>query len=258
MVAVSVALALATLSASCGRTLDVGQDPDFLWWTDHETGGLDDWTRGGAAGGSTYEAGGGSVSVGSGVARSGRYALVSMAGAAGTTSAGQASRHGPTTPAHYGAWFYLPAAATPATYWVFFSFHATDAGAGDIALWDLNLADAGGGALTLQLLRHDTGDVTPAAPPLTVPRGRWFQVQADFHPAADDTGALRISLDGALAFDVEGATLPAGASISNVTWTLGTITDGLMPAPATLYADDAFIATRQIDYRAPPFWRPGD
>ena len=249
------AFAVWALGAGCGRTLDLGMDPDFVWWTDHETANLDDWTRGGASSGSTYATGGGAISVATGVARSGRYALVSTAGAAGATSAGQATRRNSNEAAYYGAWFFLPTAATPATYWVFFSFHSTDDAGNDSALWDLKLADASGGALGLQLLRHDTGNVTPAAP-LTVPLGRWFQVQAFFRPATDATGALRIWLDGTLAFDVEGATLNPGASSSGVAWTIGTITDGLTPAPATLYADDAFIATRQIDVRAPPFWRP--
>jgi hypothetical protein len=248
-------LAACVLAAGCGRTIDVGQDPDFYWWTDHETGALDDWTRGGPGEGWTYAAGGGAVTVGTGVARSGRYALVSTGGAAGTTSAGQATRRGPGAAAYYGAWLYLPAPALPATYWVFFSFHTRTPAGNDTALWDLKLADAGAGTLGLQLLHHDTGNLTPISMP-AAPLGRWFQVQAFFAPALDDTGALRVWLDGTLAFDFAGPTINAGASGADVTWTLGTITDGLTPAPATLYADDAFIAKRQVDFRAPPFWRP--
>jgi hypothetical protein len=248
-------LAACVLAVACGRTIDVGPDPDFYWWTDHETGTLDDWTRGGPGEGWTYAAGGGAISVGTGVARSGRYALVSTAGAAGSTSAGQATRRGPGTAAYYGAWLYLPAAAQPATYWVFFSFHTRDPAGNDTALWDLKFAETGAGTLGLQLLRHDTGNVTPT-PMLTVPLGRWFQVQAYLAPALDATGALRVWLDGQVAFDVEGATLDPGGSAADVTWTLGTITDGLTPAPTILYADDAFIAKRQVDFRAPPFWRP--
>jgi hypothetical protein len=250
-VAVFVALALG---AACGP-LDLGPDPDFLWWTDHETGGLDDWLRGGDAAGTSYVAGGGDVSVQTGLARSGRYALRSMAGVAGTTSAGQVTRRGLGVAAFYGAWFYLPAFAHPATYWVFFSFHGDDGAGGDTALWDLKLADAGNGTLELQLLHHDTGDVTPLQH-VAVPLGRWFQVQAFLRPAADDTGHLQIWLEGVPIFDLSGATTPV-ATLS-VSWTLGSITDGLTPTPTSLFADDAFVAKRQIAPTAPPFWRPSN
>ncbi|HEX4405690.1 MAG TPA: heparin lyase I family protein [Polyangia bacterium] len=250
----ALALALActlAVASGCGKPLDLGPDPDFLWWSDHETGGLDDWLRGGTSAGTTYATGGGAISVQPGLARSGRYALVSTAGAAGAMSAGQVTRHGLVDDAYYGAWFYLPATATPATYWVFFSFHADD---GNVALWDVKLGPEGAsGTLELQLLSHVTGDVTPLEH-VTVPLGRWFQVQVFLHPAADASGALRVWLDGASVFDVAGPTTNAAASA--LAWTVGTITDGLTPAPTTLYVDDAFIAKRRVDTNGPPFWRP--
>jgi Polysaccharide lyase len=252
MIALASVLALAS---GCGKPLDLGTDPDFLWWSDHETGGLEDWLRGGTAAGATYATGGGAISVQPGLARSGRYALVSTAGAAGATTAGQVTRLGLREDAYYGAWFYLPASATPATYWVFLSFHSDDgSGGGNVALWDLKLASVdAGGTLELQLLNHDTGDVAPLAH-VAVPLGRWFQVQAFLHAAADASGALRVWLDGAPVYDVAGPTTTAAAPA--ISWTVGTITDGLAPAPTTLYIDDAFIAKRRIDADAPPFWRP--
>jgi hypothetical protein len=251
----TAALATLGLGAACGGPLDLGSDPDFLWWTDHETGGLDDWLRGGTAAGSSYIAGGGDVAVQTGLARSGRFALTSTAGAAGTTSAGQVTRRGLSVAAYYGAWVYLPAFALPASYWVFFSFHGDDGAGGDSALWDLKLADAGTSTLELQLLRHDAGDLVPQQH-VPVPFGRWFQVEAFLRPASDDTGRLQIWLDGTPIYDVSGAT--TAAATPAVSWSLGSITDGLSPAPASLTFDDAFIAKREIAASAPPFWRRGD
>jgi hypothetical protein len=244
---------VAAFIGGCGP-LDLGPDPDFSWWSDHETGGLEDWLRGGSTAGSTYATGGGAVSVQPGISRSGRFALSSTAGAAGGTSAGQVTRRGLRGDAYYGAWFYLPAAARPATYWVFFAFHGDDGnGGGDVGLWDVKLAPVDvAGSLELQLLHHDTGDVAPLAH-VAVPLGRWFQVQAFLHPATDASGRLQVSLDGAPVFDVVGATATAAAPA--IAWTLGTITDGLTPATATLFIDDAFIATRRIDPGSAPFWR---
>jgi hypothetical protein len=243
---VLVSLALG----GCGSTnapVDLGPDPAFLWWTDHESGDLGDWTRGGAAEGASYENGGGAVGVGAGLARSGRFALESTT-PAGATAAAQVTRKSALAPdGYYGAWFYVPAFARPATYWVFFSFHS----GADVVLWDLKLAATDAGALTLQLLRHDTGDVTPLRD-VVVPVGRWFQVQAHYQATGAAGDALRIWLDDALVFEVVG---PDPGSAAGVSWILGSITDGLAPGPVTLSIDDAFIATRRIDPHAPPFWR---
>ena len=87
-----------------------------------------------------------------------------------------------------------------------------------------------------------------------MPLGRWFQVQAFLHAANDASGALRVWLDGAQIFDITGPTTTTAAPA--IAWTVGTITDGLTPAPTAVYVDDAFIARRRIDPDAPPFWRP--
>jgi hypothetical protein len=249
--AVGAALLCAAALAGCGgrAPVDLGVDPDFLWWSDHETGDLQDWLRGAPDLGASYTSGGGSVTVQAGMARSGTHALVSTVPVpAGTQLAAQVTRTGSLpTHAYYGAWFYVPSFARPTTYWVFFSFHAGTS----TPLWDLKLAALPDDTLTLQLLHHDSGDVA-ALRARTVPLGRWFQVQAFYQTAGDATDALRIWQDGELIFDVEG---PETTPVADLGWTVGTLTDGLTGGPNTLSVDDAFIATRQIDARGPPFWR---
>jgi hypothetical protein len=243
-----VALALA----GCGNDpVDLGTDPAFVWWTDHETGDLADWTRGGTAMGASYEIAGGTIGVQRDHTRSGHFALVSTTPGGtpptGAMTAGQVTRRSAESPdGYYGAWFYVPAFARATTYWVFFSFHS----GADVVLWDVKLAPTDAGALTLQLFHHDTGDVPPLRA-ITVPLGTWFQVQAYYRAKGDAADVLRIWLDDALAFEVEGPDAAAG-----VAWTLGSITDGLAPGPVSLLIDDAFIATHRIDPHAPPFWRP--
>jgi hypothetical protein len=246
-------LLVALTGCDAGSPVNLGPDPDFLWWTDHETGDLQDWLRDGPGVGSSYASGGSGVQVATGPARSGRFALSSTVpgpGAGGVLIA-QVTRTGSlAAAAYYGAWFYVPAFARPATYWVFFAFH----GAANAGLWDLKLAATGPDTLGLQLLHRDTGDVTPVRA-LPVPTGRWFQVQAYYRAAGDAADALRVWQDGVLVFDVEGAIAPVPPAAGGGSWTLGTVSDGLDPGPSVLWLDDAFIATRQIDAHAPPFWR---
>jgi hypothetical protein len=252
LAAKAAVLAGAILSlAGCGATdapVNLGQDPAFVWWSDHESGDLADWTRGGDALGGSYENGGGTIGVVAEPAHSGRFALVSTTPAS-TGAAAQVSRKSAAPPdGYYGAWFYVPAFARPAVYWVFFSFHS----GANVPLWDLKLAATDAGTMTLQLFHPDTGDVTPLRD-VTVPIGRWFQVQAYYRATGDPADVLRFWLEDELVFEVTGPDAPGAAG---VLWILGTITDGLAPGPVALSIDDAFIATHRIDPRAPPFWRP--
>jgi Polysaccharide lyase len=253
---VALASALASVSGACtDAPADLGSDPDFLWWTDHESGDLSDWTRGGPDHGSTYVVTG-DVSVTTEQRRSGTHALRSTVAPAGAQAAAEVWLGGFATPAAtYGAWFFLPAEATPATYWVFFSFHARPLGGADLPLWDLKLA-RGAAGLELALLDHGgAGDVTPAAH-VPVPIGRWFQVEATFVPAGDASGRLQIWLDGALVFDIEGArTVAPGTAPSDVAWAVGSLTDGLAPAAVPLYVDDAYVSKRRLGPGFPAFWR---
>jgi hypothetical protein len=246
--------ALLLAAGACGgEPVNLGPDPDFLWWSDHETGDLADWSRGGTDLGATY-AQGGEVAVTADQARSGTHALRSTvtAPAANGQSAAQIWRSGLDAPAaYYGAWFLLPATAQPTSFWVFFSLRARTAPNGDVPLWDVKLA---GAQPELQLLQHDTGDVAPLAH-VPVPVGRWFHVEAFYVPAADASGRLQLWLDGTPIYDLSGPTAPADAATAPVTWTLGTITDGLTPAPATLFVDDAYVSRRRLGPGFPPFWR---
>ncbi|HVZ71551.1 MAG TPA: heparin lyase I family protein [Polyangia bacterium] len=251
----ALVVALATTVGACSDApLSLGADPDFLWWSDHESGDLSDWTRTSDTGsGATYVVGG-DVAVSTDRARSGTHALRSTVTATGSTAA-QIFRAGfGARAAYYGAWFSLPASATPASYWVFFSFHARMASGADVALWDVKLAPGADG-LELALLHHDSGDVAPVAH-VAVPLDRWFQVESSFVASPGADGRLQVWLDGALAFDVAGPTSPADPSTAPVTWTVGTNTDGLTPTPATLYIDDAYVSKRRLGPDFPVFWRP--
>jgi hypothetical protein len=248
---------LACVGLACSdEPVSLGPDPDFLWWSDHETNDLSDWTRGGSALGATYSQGG-DVAVTTEQHRSGAHALRSTVTAppGGPQAAAQIWRAGfAEEKAYYGAWFLLPAAATPTTYWVFCSFHLRTPSGADLALWDVKLAWTGLN-LELALLHHDSGDVVPFAR-VPIPIGRWFQIEAELEPRPDANGRLRIWLDGALAFDVQGPTSSADAASAPITWEVGTLTDGLTPVTGTLYVDDAYVSLRQLGPGFPPFWRP--
>ena len=254
---VSLLLMLGLCSCS-GKAIDLGRDPEILWWTDHETGDLSDWHRGAN---SSWLAYGGTLAVDTQQARSGRYSLDAQALAApkGTTSAAMLLRTGDLPQAaYYSAWFYLPTSATSFDYWLIFKFRSRtpDPNPVDVELWDIDLTSQGS-ELELRVFHHastaDGGigsEIAPATP-LAVPRDRWFQVEAYLRAAPDDTGELVIWQDGNVLYDIHGPSAPS----AYLQWSVGSAAESLGKGVARAFVDDAAISLRELGPDTPPFWR---
>ena len=253
-----VAAALAT----CGcAPADVGQDPNFIWWTDHETGNLADWDQGGSHW--TYPQGQADLEVVTlpNPTRSGKYSLMSSvrSQSTGTQAAAQALRTGGLpTEAYYSAWYYLPSPITQTTYWAFFQYRSrTDAADDSTALnvWDLEVLVDDNGAMYLSLYLHAFGSVSTArtdAHTPSIPIGQWFQVEAFLRAVNDTTGRLTIWLNGTQIFDVKPqATMPS----DYIEWVVGGLSESINPDPAVVFVDDAAVTKRQLGPNFPVFWR---
>jgi hypothetical protein len=109
-------------------------------------------------------------------------------------------------------------------------------------LFDLDLTNLDGGGMSLRLYDHRTGDrpldvVAPA-----VPIGAWFQLEAFYRAAPDRTGRVTYFLNGAPIVDVQGPTAPTPW----VEWEACSIGEGLDPAPAVLFIDDAAVSRERV------------
>jgi hypothetical protein len=246
-------------ATACGQgAIGLGADPDFFWFTDHETGDTTDWERGGSELGATYTTQGGELAVVTGPARSGRHALRSTLSTPSTAMASQAAalRQG-TLPqeAYYSAWFFLPSPASLLTdgYWVFLKWRGRTNPNDDtslVDLWDLDLERLADGQMSTYFYHHSTGRLPPLPNHPTVPIGRWFQIEAFFRAASDGGGQITIWQDGALIFDVRGT--PTAPS-SWILWSVGSIGQLLQPANPVLYLDDAAITRRRLGPTFPAF-----
>jgi len=250
----------AVALATCGcAPADLGQDPNILWWTDHETGDLTDWDRGGAHWAFTE----GTLEIATlpNPTRSGKYSLKSSVKtqAAGTQSAAQALRTGGLpTEAYYSAWYYFPALIINTNYWAFFQYRSrTDAADDTTALniWDLEVITDSNRAMYLSLYRHafdsvqvNRWDVTTPS----IPVGQWFQVEMFLRATNDSSGRLTVWFNGALIFDVSGQpTMPS----SYIEWVVGGGTEVIDPSPAIMFIDDAAVSKRRLGPDFPVFWR---
>lgn len=265
-----VIFAVAVTSPACSAPpMNVGQDPDILWWTDHETGDTSDWLQGGSDAGQIYVLStspfdSATLVVSPGVARSGRFAMRSTVttGVVGPPVTTLAIRKGPSLPAeaYYSAWFYVPAASTPVNYWLCFKFRSRTTPADPntvLELWDLDLYPVAGpnSPLFINLFHHAPSQPLRMAGAPAVPIGKWFQIEAFYRPAADPSGRLTVWQDGTIIYDVTGPTAPT----SYVEWSVGEASDGLAPpGTASLYVDDAAISRRRLGPTFPVFFRSGN
>jgi hypothetical protein len=236
-----------------------GDPAGVVWSADMETGDLSQWTRDGTHGGS-YDSGA-CLRPPSGVsteaAHSGNFAM-KMTVDLGIGDAGcrqfrhEESLTGETF--YYGAWFYLPAYVAAVDYWNVFQFKSETATLND-PFWILDLMPRSDGALHLRLrwkgavVGPFSGDTTTGTKnydqtKLTVPVGRWFHIEAYLKQAADFSGRLTIWQDGVQLYDmVDVKTKYAGG---DERWSVNNYSNGLLPTLATLYVDDATVATRRV------------
>ena len=211
-----------------------------VWSTDHETGDLSDWERGGTASGGQYywSSGNGAVVPGRGRGQSrGLRCVIDTAGDEPSHGARVYRRVQPA-PAFYSAWFFLEEPHTVTDWWAIFLFHArNDSLSLDDyrSLWDVRIVERADGNMALQFFDHHTqGAVTGAI----VAAGTWFQIEAylDYRPPS--ATRLDIRLDGAPLFHLEGLDTAIEA---NVFWVLGNGGAGLQPTRSTVFIDDVAI-----------------
>ena len=147
----------------------------------------------------------------------------------------------PTT-AYYGAWYYIPTAATNAGNWNLLHFtggpdltdHNTTLG------WlDLSLVSANGGLRAAVFLGAAYTSLGEAGKFPSIPIGSWFHLQLYIDREPNGAGEVRFYQDGQQVFDATNVTTdvsPLGQ------WYVGNLADGLTPADSTLYVDDVTIS----------------
>ena len=247
--------AFASLATSgCGdRSLWFGDDPDVLWWNDHESGDLSGWTGGAAPGGFVIPGSSTVEVVDGGIARSGAYALRVTDLSPNSRDYPLAARSGPLPLEVYcSAWYYVPLPLRPRSYWWFMLFRSKHPPYGSQAFRDeirLSFTTRADGTMGSELLGPDLGKVAPLVD-REIPVGRWFHIEAFLRTATDDSGEIAVWQDGELTFRATGRT----SETTHSEWMVGAVADGLTTAASELYIDDAAISRRRLG-PLPPFTR---
>jgi len=240
---------VAALTAGCGPRLDLGSD--VLWTSLFEGNSFDEWTGDGHGAAIAFPEGANMVAVSGERVRSGSYAakLTVEAVPGGAQGSAVLARSGGPLPVegYYSAWYWLPRSVSVSVnvgrYWVIFKFRQQNGDAID-ELFDLDLINLEAGEMSLQLYDHRRGAVVPLdVDGPVVPVGQWFQIEAFYRNAQDDTGRLTFWLDGRQIIDL--ANQPMAAT-PFVEWNACSIGADLTPSTAVIYVDDCAVSRSRV------------
>jgi hypothetical protein len=240
-------LGLLSVVAGCGPRMDFGSN--VSWVSLFESGNFDEWTNvGGNA--SAYPGPGDTITVSTAYAHHGLHAaeLAITAGPDGTQqNTGLRLINNLPTEGYYSAWYYLPQTITVGTFWLLFKFRLrTDAAdpASDDEYFDIGLVNAADGSLTLSIYDHRSGMNVPIVTPApVVPVSVWFQIEAYYRNAQDDTGRLTVWMDGREVADLNGRPM---APTPYVEWDVVNVGENLTPPTAVVVIDDCAISFSRV------------
>jgi hypothetical protein len=243
--------ALAASGAACGQQIDVGSN--LLWTARFESGNFDEWT-GVAGGGTLMTLASDDLAVSNDHVHRGSFAAkMTITTSSDPVSVLSTLNRDGNLPAegYYSAWYYLPQAASiPSApilqYWAVMRFRgravANDPSS-ELDRYDIDIRSLGTGEMTLRVFDYDLFDdaAMVETDPL-VPVGRWFQVEAYYRNAPDDTGHLSVWLDGRLVTDLARPTGTPGW----IAWRVGTIGLNVNPKAVTVYVDDCALSRVRV------------
>jgi len=240
-------LGLLSIVAGCGPRMDFGSN--VLWVSLFEGGNFDEWTSTPGSLVTAYPDPPNTIKVSSDYAHHGRYAaqLAIEAGPDGVQQNSGLDRTAGLPPeAYYSAWYYLPHTISVGTFWILFKLRLrTDVAdpASDDEFFDVGLVNAADGSLTLSIYNHRSGMNLPIATPApVVPVSVWFQIEAYYRNAQDDTGRFTVWLDGRQITELNGPMAPTPW----VEWDLVNVGANLTPPAAVVAIDDCAISFSRV------------
>ncbi len=128
------------------------------------------------------------------------------------------------------------------SWWNVFQWKSKTSTAND-PTFTLNVGNRSTGEMYFYLYNH-LASRSYGQSTMNIPVGRWFQVEAFYSQAADNTGQVTFWQDGTKILDVTG--VQTRRSGDQIQWSVDNYTDNLNPPNATLYVDDAAISLTRL------------
>ena len=149
---------------------------------------------------------------------------------------------------YYSAWYYIPPNVKTDIYWNIMQWKSTRDGNQSEPMYVINAGDLGDeGKLWLYLA------YLPNKPDvrefyyqklIEVPSEQWFHIEAYYKRAQDETGQVIIWQDGVEIFNVSNTATVL--SDNTIHWSVNNYTNGIEPAPLTIFIDDMVISKKRL------------
>lgn len=242
---------------------------ELLWSADIEEGSLADWYQPerdarGDFGGTEENSGSGDTTVSKEQAHSGEHGMKMVLGnGEGGTRMFRWRELRSQRETVVSVWIYMPrsyaltADRSTGGFFNLFQFKSrSQDGTRNDPFWFLDAQRRGEGDVIPQLVWWqkklegpswgESGFRRFTEPNARLPLGRWFEIKAYLRQSHDFDGILRVWLDGQLLFDMQDvrtgfANCDFNAWCVAQDWSVNLYSDGLLPAPSVIYADDARI-----------------
>ncbi len=159
--------------------------------------------------------------------------------------------------AYYSTWVYMPHAYNPTKYapwdpgdggwWNIFQFKSNDQHGESQPIWVVNMANDGTSPYLYLYSKYNVPHSYAQADPIPFPVGQWVHLEAYYRQSSTKSGAIRIWQDGHLIFSIENVVTVLA---NNAVWGIGNYTDHIAGGPvegeATLYFDDAAVSRKRL------------
>ncbi len=149
---------------------------------------------------------------------------------------------------YYRVWLYFPQQYTVPNWWNVFQWKSKVSESVNDPFFILNVDNRQDGTMYFYLYDWQQ-HVSHSQAVMNIPVGQWTQVEAFYQCAADTTGRVTVWQDGKLLFDVSNVRTRYGNG--DCEWSVNNYSNALVPADATVYADDAAISMTRIGEGAP-------
>jgi hypothetical protein len=256
--------AFALLAALCAPAPSASAETDatepvrgkVIWSADHETGNSDQWEANSSKGVITRSESSDAV-ISSDYARSGQHAMkltidTSSYNANHGVWLNRLAEMADGGARFYSAYYYIPQAFAAPVWWNVMQFQSETTDQGWVTPWSLHISNRSNGNLYFWLLQRTylvsgktTGkDVYHKTPLKTmdVPVGKWFKLEMYLKQATpnQNNGEIIVWQDGVMLYRVQNIATRGVNSTRNL-WSANHYSNKVLPAPASIYIDDAEI-----------------
>ena len=232
-------------------TQGVDLQDKLVWKAGFETGNIDEWN---AHGGFISQGSSGMYSMVTPFAHTGNYAVAITIDTNAPSDTGAHAAYLfywdqlPEDAYYYSAWYYIPSEVSPKGWWIIMQWKSTYDNNSDhsVPMYVIDVTKRGNNLWARLIYRPDSSDqkVIYSQNVVSIPTNQWFQLEAYYMRAKDDTGQVIVWQDGVEVFNLSNT--DTVSSDGTIYWSVNNYSDDIDPHPCTISVDDIAISITRL------------